>query len=243
MPMMLMMPMMPMGCDRHREAPLAGCVDCGAEAAIEAALRATPMIEPPASLRGRVRALLPAAPDPLVDMLGPAPPVEPPADLGARVLAAIADDDAALDAWLRAVPMVDPPVDLRARVLAELACEDGQRRGALWRAVAGGCAAAAAAAYVLIDPAGLGTAWAGMLDRAEAWLPAGDAALEPALPRVSGPVVEALDAAQAALGGPVAGINESLGSLGSLGVVSLVATTAAVVLLNGLAARWMSRRA
>lgn len=232
-----------MGCAEHRDAPRAGCAACAAEADIERLLRATPMVEPPARLRGRVLAAVPAEREPLVDLLGAAPPVEPPADLGARVLAAIAEDDAALDAWLRSVPMVEPPDDLRARVLAELAAEDRQRRGALWRAVAGGCAAAAAGAWVLVDPTGLSAAWADMLDRAEAWLPATDAELAPRLPQVSGPVVDALDAAHAAVAGPVSGAAESFGAVGSVGLLGLAGAVLALVLFNGLVARWVRRGA
>ena len=232
-----------MGCGEHREMPLADCAECAAEAAIEAALRATPLVEPPASFRGQVLAALPAEQDPLVDLLGPAPPVEPPADLSARVLAAIAEDDARLEDWLRSVPMVDPPVDLRTRVLAELRLEDRQRRGVAWRAVAGGCAAAAAAAYVLVAGAGRGTAWAVMLDGAEAWPPAGDAALAPAVPEVSGRMVQVLDAAHAAVGGPVSDAAESFVAVGSVGLLGVVAAIVGLVLANGLAARWVRRGA
>ncbi len=99
------------GCNRHHARADRQCADC----ALDAELRALPMIDPPPDLAAGVVAAIAGEDAALEARLRSLPQVEPPADLGARVDDAVADADAydALEQALRTTPMLEPPAGWR----------------------------------------------------------------------------------------------------------------------------------
>ena len=126
---------------------------------------------------------------------------------------------------LRAVEPVDPPddVDIAGDVAAQLEAEARALRGSAWRGVAAGVSAAAAGALLLADPAGLATAWAGVVGRVDALLPVAETPL-PAVPdAVAAPVSATFDGARTFVATGAAGARDLITSVPGLAVAGVAA--------------------